>query len=301
MISALPITIGGLGMREGAALLLLGFYGVPAAEAVDASLLTFLASLTWTIAGGLLWWREGSRPLTNRTLPTTISVVIPALNEARHLPETIRQAQKVPQICEIIVVDGGSSDDTCRLATELGCTVLQHDPGRGGQMRRGAEQARGDIVLLLHADTWLPPKSGEAIINCLRDTSVVAGGFWKSFREPVLMGSRLRCAIRLYLGKRIMGDQAIFIVRDELEQVGGVPDMPLMEEFELCRRLRQRGRLALADATVTTSARRFKQLGVLRTYLRMWMVTLRYWLGTSPKELNRLYEKEAVRRPAEKI
>jgi cellulose synthase/poly-beta-1,6-N-acetylglucosamine synthase-like glycosyltransferase len=161
-------------------------------------------------------------------------------------------------------------------------------------MRRGAAEAKGDVVLLLHADTWLPPEAGQALLNCLRDPSVSGGGFWKVFREKnlLLLGSRFKCAIRLYLGRRIMGDQAMFARREVLEEIGGVPDMPLMEEFELCRRLRKVGRLALADATVTTSARRFAKLGVARTYLRMWRVTLSYWLGTEPQKLRRIYEKD---------
>jgi GT2 family glycosyltransferase len=89
-----------------------------------------------------------------------------------------------------------------------------------------------------------------------------------------------------------MGDQAMFVRREVLQKIGGVPDVPLMEEFELCRRLRKIGRLALADATVTTSARRFAKLGVARTYLRMWRVTLSYWLGMKPRELRRIYERE---------
>jgi rSAM/selenodomain-associated transferase 2 len=227
-------------------------------------------------------------------IPKTISVVIPTLNEAASLREVVERAQRLPEVCEIIVSDGGSRDETCQIATNLRCKVLRGPPGRGGQMRRGAAEAKGDVVLLLHADTWLPPEAGKAVLNCLRDVSVSGGGFWKVFREknPLLLGSRFKCAIRLYLGRRIMGDQAIFARREVLAEIGGVPDMPLMEEFELCRRLRTVGRLALADATVTTSARRFAKLGVARTYLRMWRVTLSYWLGKKPQELSRIYEKE---------
>ena len=84
----------------------------------------------------------------------------------------------------------------------------------------------------------------------------------------------------------------MFVRRDVLENAGGVPDLPLMEDFELCRRLRKIGRLVLADATVSTSARRFAKLGVLRTYWRMWWVTTRYRLGAAPQDLRRLYERE---------
>ena len=123
---------------------------------------------------------------------------------------------------------------------------------------------------------------------------MVAGGFWKVFREPsfLLLGSRWKCGLRLMLVRRLAGDQAMFVRREILEQIGGVPDMPLMEEFELCRRLRQTGRLALADATIVTSARRFRKLGVLRTYLRMWWVTELYRLGKSPQELRKIYERD---------
>ena len=223
----------------------------------------------------------------------TISVVIPALNEEESLPETVRRARVNPQVCEIIVVDGGSQDHTKDVAKELGCRVLESPPGRGGQMRLGAAQSRGDVVLLLHADTWLPPDAGRAALECLRDPSVVAGGFWKTFRNPswLMRGSRFRCGLRLWFGRRILGDQGMFIRREVLERIGGVPDMPLMEELELCHRLRKAGRLVLADATVTTSARRFEKLGVIRTYLRMWSVMLRYRMGASAEELRSLYDK----------
>jgi rSAM/selenodomain-associated transferase 2 len=226
--------------------------------------------------------------------PPSISIVIPTLNETAELPETLRRARAIAEVCEIIVVDGGSRDATCQLAAGSGCSVLTAPAGRGGQLRLGASRARGEIVLLLHADTWLSPEAGRAALACFRQPDVVGGGFWKVFRDPswLMCGARARCGLRLWLGRRILGDQAMFIRREALERIGGVPEVPLMEDVELCRRLRPLGRLALAEATVVTSTRRFRKLGVLRTYWRMWTVGLRYRLGASPEELQRLYEKE---------
>jgi rSAM/selenodomain-associated transferase 2 len=259
---------------------------------VAASLLTLVARLFWAAWGGLLLWHERRGQATTRPVARTISVVIPTFNEAEALEETIRRVRAVPEVEEIIVVDGGSRDGTGELAARLGCRVLASPPGRGRQMRLGAAQARSDVVLLLHADTWLPPEAGRAILSSLRDVRVVGGGFWKTFRDgsPLLLGARFKCAVRLFLGRRVLGDQAFFIRREVLEAIGGVPDLPLMEEFELCSRLRREGRLALADATVATSARRFNKRGVIRTYLLMWVVTWRYRLGTSPEKLRELYD-----------
>ena len=101
-------------------------------------------------------------------------------------------------------------------------------------------------------------------------------------RQWLLRGSRFKCASRLYFGGLILGDQGFFVRREELKAAGGMPDVPLMEEFVLCRRLRQHGRLALAEAVVTTSARRFLQNGVARTYARMWRLALAHQLGSRP-------------------
>ena len=222
----------------------------------------------------------------------SLSLVIPALNEADELPATTRCARAVPQATEIIVVDGGSSDGTCAIAEKLGCKVLTSSPSRGGQMRLGASQATGDIIVLVHADTWLPQNAGHAIEDCLHDPDVVGGGFWKTFREahPLRIGARWRSGLLFALGGPILGDQAPFVRREILERIGGVPDMPLMEEFELCRGLREVGRLKLANATVRTSMRRFHKLGILRTYFLMGRVILRYRQGVTSDALARLYD-----------
>jgi GT2 family glycosyltransferase len=148
-------------------------------------------------------------------------------------------------------------------------------------------------VILLHADTWLPANAGEAVRDALRNPRVVGGGFWKVFRDPhwAMRGSRFKCGWRWLVSGRVMGDQALFVRREVLERIGGVPDVPLMEEFFLCRELRRYGRLTLADAVVSTSSRRWRERGVWRTYWRMWRVTLGYYAGRSPEELRKLYER----------
>jgi rSAM/selenodomain-associated transferase 2 len=227
------------------------------------------------------------------TPPRTLSVVIPTWNEEQSLPETVRQLRANPEIKEIIVADGGSRDRTREVAAQFGCVVIQAKPGRGSQMRAGTKLATGDAILLLHADTWVPANAARAALDALAEPDVAAGGFWKEFRDPPLFlrGSKFKCAIRLWFGRRIAGDQGMFMRREVLKRIGGVPDVALMEEFILCERLRNHGRLVLANAVVLTSARRFVERGVLRTYLRMWHVTMSYWLGKSPDELRRLYEK----------
>jgi rSAM/selenodomain-associated transferase 2 len=220
----------------------------------------------------------------------TLSVIIPTLNEAGELPETLKRARAIPEVKEIIVVDAASTDDTRAIAREHNCIVIESEPSRGKQLRLGAQRASGDVVLFLHADTWLPENAGAVIAETFARPLVVAGGFYKRFRDGgALPGSRLRCWLLWALTNRLFGDQAIFVKRDVLEKCGGAPDVPLMEEFELCKALARNGRIALAPATVLTSARKFREEGMLRTYWRMARCTFRYWLGTSPKRLVEIY------------
>ena len=223
--------------------------------------------------------------------PASIAAIIPTLNEGTVLSETLGRLRAIPEVCEIIVADGGSEDATEAVAAEFACAFVRAPRGRGRQMRCGAAVARADVVMLVHADTWLPPDAGKAALACFDSRAVVGGGFWKEFRDgsPLMRGQRLKAWVRFAVGRRIMGDQAMFIRRDALEAIGGVPDVPLMEEFKLCRALWKIGRLRLADATVTTSARRFQKRGVLRTYALMWSIMLRYHLGATPEALAQRY------------
>lgn len=297
-LNALP-SLGGLGLREGAAAVLLPLYGIPKADAVAAALLFLPINLFWLGVGvGTLWRDERYRKahaIEESPQPATISVIIPTLNEETELPETLRRLKEIPEITEIIVVDGQSTDGTCLLATKFGCQVITTGRGRGQQLRAGAGRAVGDVVLMVHADTWLPSGAGHAVLEALQDSTIVGGGCWKTFRDGRsmwMLGSRFKCAIRLFLFGRIAADQAIFVRRGVLQKIGGIPDVPLMEEFVLCRKLRREGRLALADVTVATSARLFQRLGPVRTYLRMWRVVLSYYGGVTPEKLRKMYEQQ---------
>jgi rSAM/selenodomain-associated transferase 2 len=236
--------------------------------------------------------RLDENPLFSVSKNVEISVIIPVRNEAAELPETVRRLRAVPEVVELIVVDGGSSDGTFSVADDLGCRVVESAPGRGIQMRRGAELATGDVVWFVHADTWVDGTAGAAIREALSDSEIVGGGFWKVFREShwMLRGSRFKCWIRFVLFGWIFGDQTFFVRRGALEKTGGVPAIVLMEDVELCRALRRLGKLVLAKGIVTTSARRFIQRGIFRTYGRMLLVLLGYAAGRRPEQLRGVYE-----------
>ena len=160
-------------------------------------------------------------------------------------------------------------------------------------MHHGAAVATGDVILFLHADTQLPAFGIESMLRCLKDSHVAGGGFWKKFDQAhwLMTGSKSRCLPRVLFGGYVFGDQGIFVRKDILQQSGGVPKVPLMEEFELCKALRYHGRIALADSTIITSSRRFYANGVIKTYLLMGRLILLYRLGYSTESLAKAYSK----------
>ena len=221
----------------------------------------------------------------------TISVIIPTLNEERTITETVRHTAKLG-LHEIIVVDGGSIDQTIAQVSPLGVArVLTSQPGRARQLNAGAAACRSDVLLFLHADTRLPQSAKESIEAALANSLVVGGRFDVQFDSDSFW-SRLISTfmnLRSRLTRIATGDQAIFVRRSVFEQLGGFSDIPLMEDVEFSARLKRRGRTIALYDSVITSFRRWEQEGPLKTILLMWTLRFLYWIGVSPHRLAHFY------------
>ena len=218
---------------------------------------------------------------------------MPTLNEEASLPPLLATLQRdflSTGEAELIVADGGSVDGTAALAAAVG-RVIATPRGRARQMNAGAAAARGETLLFLHADTRLPPDALSVIAQAFARPGVVGGAFRLGFDTPelryrlVAASANLRSALRhVYTG-----DQAYAVRRDAFERAGGFPDIALMEDLEIVRRLRRIGRFVLFPAAVTTSARRHKQTGLGRTLLVMGMIRTLYAFGMPPDRLRQIY------------
>ncbi len=206
-------------------------------------------------------------------------MVIPALDEAERIAEAVGSA-RAPDV-EVIVVDGGSSDDTAQRARAAGARVIASAPGRARQLEVGARASGGDALLFLHADTCLPEGYAAAVARALAARSVVGGAFRLRFdrRTPALRwierGARLRAA----LFGLPYGDQALFVRKDTFEAIGGVPQVPILEDLDLVRAMKRRGRLALLPLDAVTSARRHLAQGPWRTAARHALGALAGFIG----------------------
>jgi rSAM/selenodomain-associated transferase 2 len=221
-----------------------------------------------------------------------IGVVIPTLNEEESLPavlEDLRQLSRSVRL-DVVVADAGSTDGTCTRAAATGARVLQVARGRARQLNRGAMVARGDWLLFLHADCRLGEEARRALLSALEPSGGVQAAvfrfaidlprFWRRFIET---GQ----AIREALSGLAYGDQGLLIRRELFQSVGGYPDLPLMEDVAIIRTLRRRTRVTRLPAVLITSGRRYRDGGVLRTWLKHTALISLYLVGASPARLAR--------------
>ncbi|MBI3783386.1 MAG: TIGR04283 family arsenosugar biosynthesis glycosyltransferase [Deltaproteobacteria bacterium] len=220
----------------------------------------------------------------------SLSVIVPVLNEAAGLANTLRQARQ-PGVTEIIVVDGGSSDATLQVANQLADLVLTAPKGRATQMNAGAKRARGDIFLFLHGDTLLPDGFADAVIDVCSLPHVIGGRFDLRLEpsSPLLRLTASLINLRSRLSRIATGDQAIFARRQAFVALGGFATIPLMEDIDFCRRMKRNGRIACLRQQVVTSSRRWLDDGVVRTILLMWSLRFLYFCGVAPETLKRAY------------
>jgi rSAM/selenodomain-associated transferase 2 len=230
-----------------------------------------------------------------------LSIVVPALDEADNLARLLPDlAARCPE-AEVVVVDGGSADGTGERARgHPGVRVIDGERGRARQMNAGARAARGDAILFLHADSVLPDGAASAIARALAAPGVVGGRFdvrFSSPRWPFRMIAALMNARSRWSGIAT-GDQGIFVSRAAFDALGGYPDIPLMEDIELTRRLKRLGAIACLAPRITTSSRKWEREGILRTILLMWTLRFLYFCGADPARLHRWYYGRPPARPA---
>lgn len=220
-----------------------------------------------------------------------ISIIIPTLNEADTITLALESTRKATH-SERIVVDAGSSDQTSSLARRWGARVITSPLGRAQQMNAGAEAARGEVLLFLHADTRLPERFDDPVRHIMAQSGVAAGAFELRI-DGKERGLRIIEKVANWRSRRMQfpyGDQAIFVRSQLFHQVGGFSDIPIMEDFELIRRLRRLGRIAIAALPATTSARRWKQQGTWQTTLLNQAFILAYCAGVAPSRIARWYD-----------
>lgn len=219
-----------------------------------------------------------------------VSVIIPTLNGEPLLAEAIESALAAPQ-AECIVAAAGDFQQSIQVAAERAAQVVVTKPGRGHQMNQAAEAAVGDVLIFLHGDTLLPPNYVKHIDDCLSQPSIAAGAFSLKINSPAWQAGCIQWGVGLrsrYL-QSPYGDQAIFLRRSVFEKEGGFRELPIMEDYELIRRLRRRGRIAICNECVMTSGRRWNKMGFFKTTLKnQWMLAA-YHLGVPLEQLAKQY------------
>jgi rSAM/selenodomain-associated transferase 2 len=212
--------------------------------------------------------------------PLPISVVIPTLDEAERIESTVSSVLRSDEV-ECVVIDGGSRDDTVARALRAGARVAHASRGRAVQLNAGARMATHPLLVFLHADTILPLGYERVVRRILADPGVACGAF-RLHIEPATSSLRAIERIANLRARRLAlpyGDQALFVRADRFHQLGGFPDLPIMEDFEFVRRLRRTGRVEIASEAVATSSRRWRRYGTWRTTAMHQLALLAYLGG----------------------
>jgi len=228
--------------------------------------------------------------------PPAISIIIPTLNEAESITATMESAQACTGV-EIIVADGRSSDGTGEVAKGLGARLLTITGGRAKQVNAGAMAANSDVLLFLHGDTRLPGGFDKYVLNLLTMPGTVAGAFALGIDGPEI-GLRIIEKLANFRSRFFQmpyGDQVIFLRANVFRSIGGFPEIPIMEDFVFMQRLKKEGRVVIAPIAVTTSSRRWKKLGILKTTMINQAVLLAYFLGSDHERLARWYRRATLR------
>lgn len=217
------------------------------------------------------------------------SIIIPVLNEAAYLDHSLARLfalEAVADLCEVIVCDGGSDDESLEIVKQYACRIVHSDPGRARQMNLASQAARGNFLLFLHADSSLPANFYS---------SINASAEWGFFRlrlngdTSVYRFIEYAINLRTRLSKVAGGDQGLFFKRGFFESLDGYPKIPLMEDIAICKLARRRARPVIIDTAITSSSRRWQENGVIKTVLLMWSLRLAFWLGIDPQRLYKIY------------
>ena len=233
----------------------------------------------------------------NAPKPPSLSIIIPALNEANGIERLLSVLSPMrSRGTEIIVVDGGSKDGTIEIARPLADLIATAPRGRAAQMNAGAALARGQTFLFLHADSFLPADADILVERKLTRTKRVWGRFKIRIdsSHPVLMVVAMMINLRTRLTGIATGDQAIFVGGEVFRSLGGYPDIALMEDIALSKLLRAKSRPISIAQKVVTSARRWQSQGIFRMIFLMWRLRLAYYFGSDPQKLLRIYEGKSV-------
>lgn len=221
-----------------------------------------------------------------------VSIIIPVLNEEKGIKELLNHLQKFKRDSEVILVNGKSKDKTVEIASCFDYVkIISSRRGRAQQMNAGAKVASGDILLFLHADTYLPKNAIETIEETVKNGTDYGCFSLKieSSRLPLIIASKL-INLRTKITHVSSGDQTIFVRRELFEKINGYADIPLMEDLELTRRLKNTGNFVELDLEVSTSPRRWEKWGIYKTVLLMWTLRSLYYIGIPPEKLVKFYQ-----------